>query len=85
MAEGESSEKHLLNMNELCDQLVAVELPVPEEFQPLMILASLPASYTAIVQTLGSQLGKLDMSHMTSTVLDEDARRRENGKMTKLS
>ena len=79
MAEGESAEKHLLNMNELCDRLTAVELPVPEEFQPLMILASLPASYTAIVQTLGSQSGKLGMSHVTSTVLDEDARRRGNG------
>ena len=49
MAEGESAEKHLLGMNELCDRLAAMELPVPEEFQPLMILASLPASYTAIV------------------------------------
>ena len=79
MAEGESAQKHLLGMNELCDWLAAMELPVPEEFQPLMILASLPASYTAIVQTLGSQAGKLDMTHVTSTVLDEDARRRENG------
>ena len=79
MAEGESAEKHLLRMNELCDRLAAMELPVPEEFQPMMILASLPASYTAIVQTLGSQAGKLDMAHVTSTVLDEDARRRENG------
>ena len=79
MAEGESAEKHLLGMNELCDRLAAMELPVPEEFQPLMILASLPASYTAIVQTLGSQAGKLDMTHVTSTVLDEDARRKENG------
>ena len=52
---------------------------MPEEFQPLMILASLPASYMAIVQMLGSQAGKLDMAHVTSTVLDEDARRRENG------
>ena len=41
MAEGESAEKHLLGMNELCDRLAAMELPVPEEFQPLMILASL--------------------------------------------
>ena len=79
MAEGESAEKHLLGMNELCDRLAAMELPVPEEFQPLMILASLPASYTAIVQTLDSQAGILDMAHVTSTVLDEDARRRENG------
>ena len=79
MAEGESAEKHLLGMNELCNWLAAMELPVPEEFQPLMILASLPASYTAIVQTLGSQAGKLDMTHVTSTVLEEDARRRENG------
>ena len=79
MAEGESAEKQLLGMNELCDRLAAMELPVPEEFQPVMILASLPASYTAIVQTLGSQAGKLDMTHVTSTVLDEDARRRENG------
>ena len=79
MTEGESAEKHLLNMSELCDRLVAVELPVPEEFQPLMILASLPASYTAIVQTLGSQAGKLDLSHMTSTIMDEDARRRGSG------
>ena len=47
MAEGESAEKHFLNMSELCDRLTAVELPVPEEFQPLMILASLPASNTA--------------------------------------
>ena len=77
MAEGESVEKHLLS--ELCDRLAAVELPVPEEFQPLMILASLLASYTAIVQTLGSQSGKLDLSHVTSTVLDEDARRQGNG------
>ena len=79
MAEGESAEKHLLNMSELCDRLATVELPVPEEFQPLMILASLPASYTAIVHTLGSKSGKLDLSHMTSTVLDEDAGRRGNG------
>ena len=79
MAEGESAEKHLLNMSELCDRIAAVELPVPEEFQPLMILASLPASYTAIVQTLRSQSGKLDLSHVTSTVLDEDAHRRGNG------
>ena len=79
MAEGESAEKHLLNMSELCDRLAAVELPVPEEFQPLMILASLLTSYTTIVQTLGSQSGKLDLSHMTSTMLDEDARRRGNG------
>ena len=68
MAEGESAEKHLLGMNELCDRLAAMELPVPEEFQPLMILASLPASYTAIVQTLGSQQGKLDITRVTSTV-----------------
>ena len=79
MAEGESAEKHLLGMNELCDRLAAMELPFPEEFQPLMILASLPARYTAIVQTLGSQAGKLDMTHVTSTVLDEDTHRRENG------
>ena len=79
IAEGESAEKRLLNMNELCDRLAAVELPVAEEFQPLMILASLPASYTAIVQTLGSQSGKLDMSHVTGMVLDEDACRRGNG------
>ena len=76
MAEGESAEKHLLYMSELCDRLAAVELTVPEEFQALMILASLPASYTAIVQTLGSQAGKLDLSHVTSTIMDEDARRR---------
>ena len=44
-----------------------------------MILASLPSSYTAIVQTLGSQAGKLDLSHVTSTIMDEDARRRSNG------
>ena len=79
MAEGESAEKHLLGMNELCHRLAAIELPVPEEFQPLIILASLPASYTANVQTLGSQAGKLDMTHVTSTVLYEDAHRRENG------
>ena len=79
MAEGESVEKHLLNMSELCDRLAAMELPVPEEFQPLMILTSLPASYTAIVQTSGSQAGKLDLSHVTSTVLDEDASRRGSG------
>ena len=41
MAEVESAEKHLLGMNELCDQLAAMELPVPEEFQPLMILGVL--------------------------------------------
>ena len=79
MVEGESTEKHLLNMSELCDCLAAMELPVPEEFQPLMILASLPSSYTAIVQTLGSQAGKLDLSHVTSTIMDEEARRRNNG------
>ena len=85
MAEGES-EKHLLNMSKLCDWLAAVELPVLEEFQPLMILASLPASYTAIVQTLGSQAGKLELYHMTSTTMDEDARRRGRAaKMTKRS
>ena len=66
-------------MSELCDRLAAMELPVPEEFQPLMILASLPSSYTAIVQTLGSQAGKLDLSHVTSTIMDEEARRRNNG------
>ena len=71
MAKGESAEKHLLNMSELCDRLAAMELPLTEEFQPLMILASLPSSYTAIVQTLGSQAGKLDLSHVT--------RRRNNG------
>ena len=32
MAEGESTEKHLLNMSEHCDRLATVELPVPEEF-----------------------------------------------------
>ena len=79
MAEGESAEKHLLNMSELCDRLAAMELPVPEEFQPLMILASLPSSYAAIGQTLGSQAGKLDLSHVTSTIMDEDAHRRNNG------
>ena len=79
MAEGESAEKHLLNMSELCDRLAAMELPVPEEFQPLMILTSLPSSYTAIVQMLGSQAGKLDLSHVTSTIMDEEARRRNNG------
>ena len=82
MAEGESAEKHLLNMSELCDRLAAMELPVPEEFQPLMILASLPSSYTAIVQMLGSQAGKLDLSHVTSTIMDEEARRQNNGHAT---
>ena len=78
MAEGESAQKHLLNMSELCDRLAVMELPVPEEFQPLMILASL-SSYTAIVQTLGSQARKLDLSHVTSTIMDEDAQRPSNG------
>ena len=79
MAEGESAKKHLLNMSELCNRLAAVDFPVPEEFQPLMILASLPASYNAIVQTLGSQASKLDLSHMISMIMDEDARRRGSG------
>ena len=77
MAEGESAEKHLLTMSELCDRLAAMVLPVPEEFQPLMILVSLPSSYTAIFQMLGSQAGKLDLSH--GPIMDEDARRRSNG------
>ena len=69
----------MLTMSELCDRLAAMELPVPEELQPLMVLASLPSSYTAIVQTLGSQAGKLDLSRMTCTIMDEDTQRRNNG------
>ena len=72
MAEGESAEKHLLNMSELCDHLAAMELPVPEEFQPLMILASLPSSYTAIVQTLGSQAGKLESQFCLQTECQQE-------------
>ena len=40
----------------------------------MLILASLTASYTTIVQTLGSQAEKHDLSHVMRTVMDEDAR-----------
>ena len=49
------------------------------DIQTLAKYHSLPASYTAIFQTLGSQAGKLDLSHVTSTIMDEDARRRGSG------
>ena len=45
-----------------------------DTYRDLSTTVSQSQLYTAIVQTLGSQAGKLDLSHVTSTIMDEDSR-----------
>ena len=71
LCEGESAEEHIQLMKELTDQFAIMGSPVPEEEQAMIMLLSLPTSYSTLVTILATEL---DMTKITNGILDFEYR-----------
>ena len=71
LCEGESAEEHNRLMKELTDQLAIMGSPVPEEEQSMIMLLSLPSSYSTLVTMLATEL---DMTKITNGILEFEYR-----------
>ena len=71
LREGESAEEHIRLMKELTDQLAIMGSPVLEEEQSMIMLLSLPPSYSTLVTTLATEL---DMTKITNGILEFEYR-----------
>ena len=71
LREGESAKEHIRLMKELTDQLAIMGSPVFEEEQSMIMLLSLPPSYSTLVTTLSTEL---DMTKITNGILEFEYR-----------
>ncbi|VFQ93631.1 unnamed protein product [Cuscuta campestris] len=71
--------EHLNNFQRLINQLSSMKLVLDDELQALLLLSSLPGSWETLVVSLSNSAleGKLTMDVVKSSLLNEEARRRD--------
>lgn len=79
--EGSSIAKHLNEMQKIMNQLAARRMTLDSEMQALLLLSSLPDSWEALVISLSDSVpdGVVTMDIVTSTLLNEEDRRKSSG------
>ncbi|VFQ90233.1 unnamed protein product [Cuscuta campestris] len=77
--DGHSVVEHLNDFQGLINQLSSMKLVLDDEFQALLLLSSLPESWETLVVSLSNSApeGKLTMDVVKSSLLNEEARRRD--------
>ncbi|KAI3816312.1 hypothetical protein L1987_16005 [Smallanthus sonchifolius] len=81
MKEGDSVANHINNLNSILSRLVSVDIKFDDEVQALLLLSSLPDSWSGTVTdvTSTSKSSKFTFEKMRDLILGEDARRRGSG------
>ncbi|KAK2378762.1 putative mitochondrial protein [Trifolium repens] len=87
MAEGASAAQHLNELNIVTTQLSSVGIEFDDEVRALILLSSLPDSWSATVTAVSSSSGstKLKFNDVRDLVLSEEIRRRELGESSSSS
>ena len=81
MAEGASVTDHINEFNVITTQLSSVEIMFEDEVKALILLSSLPESWSATVTAVSSpsRSAKLKLDDVRDLILSEDIRRKELG------
>ncbi|KAM0060946.1 putative RNA-directed DNA polymerase [Helianthus debilis subsp. tardiflorus] len=81
MREGDSVTAHINNLNSILSRLVSVNIKFDDEVQALLLLSSLPDSWSGTVTavTSSSDTSKFTFVKMRDLILGEDVRRRNSG------
>lgn len=76
--ENGSVAEHLNEMQSIINQLATMKMVLDDELQALLLLSSLPDSWETLVVSLSNSAtdGKLTMSQVTSSLLNEELRRK---------
>uniref|UniRef100_A0AAV1V1L6 Uncharacterized protein n=1 Tax=Peronospora matthiolae TaxID=2874970 RepID=A0AAV1V1L6_9STRA len=79
MGEGDDVLKHINKLKTLAEQLDAVGAPVSEDDLVITLLASLSESYQFLITSLESRSDSLTWDLVTSRLMHEDLKRKEQG------
>ena len=87
MKEGMSVAAHINEFNSIISRLASVEIKFEDEVQALLLLSSLPDSWSGTVTAVSSASGttKLTFDSIRDLILNEDIRRRSNGESSSSS
>ena len=79
--DGDSMAEHMSIFQNTVNQLTTAEIKLDDELQALLLLSSLPDNWEVLVVTLTNSApsGKLKMSTVKESMLNEEARRKERG------
>jgi hypothetical protein len=81
MGEGASATDHINEFNNIISRLASVDITFDDELQALILLSSLPESWSGTVTTVSSSTGttKLKLEVIRDLILGEDIRRKSSG------
>ncbi|KAI3767934.1 hypothetical protein L2E82_18363 [Cichorium intybus] len=81
MMEGSSATDHINEFNSILSRLISVDIKFEDEVQALLLLSSLPESWSGTVTAVSSSVGgaKLTFESIRNLILSEDVRRRSIG------
>ena len=81
VAEGAFVADHINEFNVITTQLSSVDIDFDDEIKALILLSSLPESWSATVTTMSSSFdsSKLKLNEIRDLILSEDVHRRESG------
>ena len=79
MKEGGSIATHVNNLNSILSRLVSVDIKFDDEVQGLLLLSSLPDSWSQTVTAVCSSSTKITFDGIRDLILGEDSRRRSSG------
>ncbi|KAF5797362.1 putative RNA-directed DNA polymerase [Helianthus annuus] len=87
MKEGMPVAAHINEFNSIISRLASVEIKFEDEVQALLLLSSLPDSWSGTVTAVSSASGttKLTFDSIRDLILNEDIRRRSNGESSSSS
>ena len=79
--DGASVSEHLNQVQSIVNQLLAMEVVLDEEMQAMLLLSSLPDSWETLVISVSNSTpdGKLTMTQVTGSLLNEETRRKASG------
>ncbi|KAA8515033.1 hypothetical protein F0562_018180 [Nyssa sinensis] len=79
--EGGSIEDHLNEFQSVVNQLATMKMVIEDELQALLLLSSLPDSWETLVVTMSNSApdGKLSMGQVSSSLFNEETRRKLAG------
>ncbi|KAF5760066.1 putative RNA-directed DNA polymerase [Helianthus annuus] len=87
MKEGMSVTAHINEFNSIISRLASVEIKFEDEVQALLLLSSLPDSWSGTVTAVSSASGttKLTFDSIRDLIVNEDIRRRSSGETSNSS
>ena len=79
LEEGESMESHINKIKEIADELESIKSTVTEEDMVLIILGSLPETFSTLITSLESRADDLTMDFLMTRLMHEERKLQEQG------